>query len=85
MIHQRVIKENPNSVKVMLDMKSSTTMKEVQNLTCYLAVVGRFISSSTDMYLCLTLSLRRKEEKGSSNGMRRLSQNLKEYFGNFLG
>jgi len=47
MIDQRRIEANPDKVKTMLNMKSLTTVKEVQKLTSCIAVLGRLMPRST--------------------------------------
>lgn len=48
MIDQKGIVANPNKIKVMLKMKSPTTVKEVQNLAHCIATLGRFMPRPMD-------------------------------------
>ena len=48
MVSQRGIEANPEKVKVILDMNSPRSVKEVQRLT---AALNKFISKATDKCL----------------------------------
>jgi len=60
MIDQRGIEANPIKIKVVLNMKSLTTMKEVQKLTSYITTLKRFISRSADKCLPFFKVLKKK-------------------------
>ena len=51
MVSQRGIEANPKKIRVILEMTSPKTMKEVQTLTGRIAALNRFISKATDKYL----------------------------------
>ena len=48
MVSQQGIKENPNKVKAIIEVKSPKTMKEVQSLTGKVVALNRFVSRVTD-------------------------------------
>ncbi|XP_074327344.1 uncharacterized protein LOC141665262 [Apium graveolens] len=48
MVNHRGIKANPTKIRALLDMKSSTSVKQVQSLTRRIAALNRFISKSSD-------------------------------------
>ena len=48
MVSQRGIEANLDKVKVVIEIKSPKTMKEVQSLTRKIAALNRFISRATD-------------------------------------
>jgi len=48
MVTQRGIEADPTQVSAILNMKSPTSVKEVQSLTGRLAALNRFLSRSTD-------------------------------------
>lgn len=48
MIDQRGIEANPNKIKVVLNIKSPTTVKKVQKLTCCITALRRLMSRSAD-------------------------------------
>ena len=60
MINQRGIDANPDKVKAVLNMKSLTTVKEVQKLTGYRVTLGRFMSRSADKCLPFFEVLKKK-------------------------
>ena len=47
-VNSRGIEANPEKIKALIDMKSPTTIKEVQSLTERVAALSRFISKSTN-------------------------------------
>ncbi|XP_074347173.1 uncharacterized protein LOC141686005 [Apium graveolens] len=47
-VNYRGIKANPAKIKALLDMKSPTSVKQVQSLTGRIAVLNRFVSKSSD-------------------------------------
>ena len=50
-VSQRGIEANPKKVRVILDMTSLKTAKEVQKLTGRIAALNRFVSRATDKFL----------------------------------
>ena len=48
MVSQRGIEANPDKVKVIIEVKSPKTVKEVQSLTGKVAALNRFVSRATD-------------------------------------
>ena len=47
-VNMRGIEANPEKIRALLDMKSSTKIKEAQSLTCKVAALSRFISKFTN-------------------------------------
>ena len=47
-VNHRVIEENPDKIKAMLDMPSPSSIKEVQRLTGRIAALSRFVSRASD-------------------------------------
>ncbi|KAI5351707.1 hypothetical protein L3X38_004598 [Prunus dulcis] len=48
LVTQRGIKAHPRQIKAILEMKSPSTVKEIQSLTGRAAALNRFLSKSTD-------------------------------------
>ena len=48
LVDERGIEANPDKIRAILDMKSPTSVKEVQKLTRCVAALGRFMSKSAD-------------------------------------
>ncbi|XP_074376769.1 uncharacterized protein LOC141718283 [Apium graveolens] len=48
MVYHRGIEANPAKIKALLDMKSPTSVKQVQSLTGRIAALNRFVSKSSD-------------------------------------
>lgn len=48
MISSWGIEANPNKIQAVLDMKQPYNIKEVQQLTGYIAALGHFMSRSAD-------------------------------------
>ncbi|XP_074359604.1 uncharacterized protein LOC141699604 [Apium graveolens] len=48
MVNHRGIEANPTKIKALLDMKSPTSVKQVQSLTGRIAALNRFVSKSSD-------------------------------------
>ena len=47
-VNHRGIKANPEKIKVVLDMPSPSSIKEVQRLTGRIAALSRFVSRASD-------------------------------------
>ena len=47
-VNHRGIEENPDKIKVVLDMPSPSGIKEVQRLTGRIAALSRFVSRASD-------------------------------------
>ena len=47
-VNNRGIEANPNKIKVVLDMPSPSSIKEVQRLTGRIAALSRFVSKASD-------------------------------------
>ena len=59
MVSQRGIEENPEKVRVILEMSSPKTIKEVQFLTRRVAALNRFVSKAMDKCLPFFKTLKR--------------------------
>ena len=59
LITQRGIEENPDQISTILEMKSPTTVKEVQVLNGHLVAFNRFLSRSTDKYKPFFLAIKK--------------------------
>ena len=64
MIEKRGIEANPDKIQAMLRMKSRMTVKEVQRLTSFIVMLGRFMSRSVDKYLPFFKVLQKKAQFG---------------------
>ena len=80
MIDQRGIEANPNKIKVVLNMKSPTIVKEVQMLTSCIVMLRRFMLRSVDKCLPFFKVLK-KTCFGWDEEAEQASQSLKEYLG----
>ncbi|XP_074342063.1 uncharacterized protein LOC141679465 [Apium graveolens] len=49
MVNHRGIEASPTKIRALLDMKSPTSVKQVQSLAGRIAVLNRFVSKSSDM------------------------------------
>ncbi|XP_074376858.1 uncharacterized protein LOC141718374 [Apium graveolens] len=47
-VNHRGIEANPTKIRALVDMKSPTSVKQVQNLTGRIAALNRFVSKSSD-------------------------------------
>ena len=72
MITQRGIEANPDKCRAILDMKSLTCVKEVQQLNGRLAVLSRFLAGSAIRSLPFYATLRKG--KKTSSGQRNTSK-----------
>ncbi|XP_057521634.1 uncharacterized protein LOC130801774 [Amaranthus tricolor] len=50
LVDERGIEANPDKIRAIQNMRSPTSVKEVQKLTGCLAALGRFLSKSADKY-----------------------------------
>lgn len=50
MVNHCGIEVNPKKIKFLLDMKSRTSVKQVQSLIRMIVAVNRFVSKSSDKY-----------------------------------
>ena len=48
LVSRRGVKANPEKIRVVLDIRPPTTMKDVQKLAGRIASLGRFVPKSTD-------------------------------------
>ena len=59
MVSQKGIEENPEKVRVIVEMSSPKTIKEVQSLTGRVAALKRFVSKATNKCLPFFKTLKR--------------------------
>jgi len=81
MIDQRGIEANPDKIRAVLQMRSPTTIKEVQKLTGCVAALGRFMSRSADKCPPFFKVLKRITPFGWDEEADKAFQKLKEYLG----
>jgi len=81
MIDQRGIEANPDNIRAILQMRSPTTIRDVQKLIGCIAALGRFMSRSADKCLPFFKVLKRKTLFGWDEEAERAFQRLKEYLG----
>ena len=62
MVSQRGIKVNPEKVRVIMELRSPRTVREVQSLNSKIAAMNRFISKATDKCLPFFRTLRKSFE-----------------------
>ena len=48
LVHNRGIEANPKKIKAVLEIKSPTKVKEVQNLTGSIAALNQFVARAVD-------------------------------------
>ena len=77
MVSHRGIEENPEKIKVILDMKPPQNIKEVQSLTRRVAALNRFVSKATDK--CLPFFRVLKKAFEWTDECQRAFQDLKMY------
>ena len=78
LVEERGIEENPDKIRAILDMKSPTSVKEVQKLTGCVAALGRFMSKSADKCLPFFKTLKQRKFEWTSEAEESFNQ-LKEY------
>ena len=79
-VSQRGIEANPKKVRVILDMTSLKTVKEVQKLTGRIAALNRFVSKPTDK--CLPFFKTLKQAFSWTDECKAAFQELKRYLSN---
>ena len=62
MVSQRGIKVNPEKARVIMELRSPRTVREVQSLNSKIAAMNRFISKATDKCLPFFRTLRKSFE-----------------------
>ena len=62
MVSQRGIKVNPEKVRVIMELRSPRTVREVQSLNSKITAMNRFISKATDKCLPFFRTLRKSFE-----------------------
>ena len=81
MIDQRGIEANPDKIRAILQMRSPTTIKEVQKLTGCVAALRRFMCRSADKCLPFFKVLKRRTPFGWDEEAEKAFQKIKEYLG----
>ena len=79
-VSQRGIEANPKKVRVILDMTSLKTVKEVQKLTGRIAALNRFVSRATNK--CLPFFKTLKQAFAWTDECETTFQELKRYLNN---
>ncbi|CAL2248012.1 unnamed protein product [Prunus armeniaca] len=79
LVTQRDIEEHPNQTNVILNMKSSATTKEIQNLMGRAAALNRFLSRSTDKCKSFLNALMKGQRDKWDEKCEVAFQNLKTY------
>ncbi|XP_011102006.1 uncharacterized protein LOC105180037 [Sesamum indicum] len=79
MISERGIEANPEKIQAIMNLRSPTTIKEVQKLTGKITSLGRFISRSADRSLPFFKVLRKPKNFQWSEECEKALQELKEY------
>ncbi|KAL2236310.1 UNVERIFIED_CONTAM: Retrovirus-related Pol polyprotein from transposon [Sesamum indicum] len=79
MVSSRGIEANPEKIEAILQLKSPTSVKDVQKLTGKIASLNRFISKSADRNLHFFKVLRKAKEFKWTEESERAFQELKDY------
>ena len=79
MITQRGIEANPEKIRAIMEMKSPSTVREVQKLTGRLAALNRFLSKSAERSLPFFKTLRGGKRFEWTKECEEAFQNLKNY------
>ena len=80
MVSQKGIEANPKKVRVIFDMTSPKTVKEVQKLTGRIAALNRFVSKATDK--CFPFFKTLKQAFAWADECEKAFQDLKHYLSN---
>ncbi|CAL9022627.1 unnamed protein product, partial [Prunus brigantina] len=79
LVTQRGIKAHPCQIKAILEMKSPSTVKEIQSLTGRAAALNRFLSKSTDKCRPFFKALKKGQKDKWDEECEVAFQNLKTY------
>ncbi|XP_021808476.1 uncharacterized protein LOC110752181 [Prunus avium] len=79
LVTQRGIEAHPRQIKAILDMKSPSTVKEIQSLTGRAAALNRFLSRSTDKCRPFFKALKKGQKEKWDEECEEAFQNLKTY------
>ncbi|KAL2230582.1 UNVERIFIED_CONTAM: Retrovirus-related Pol polyprotein from transposon [Sesamum indicum] len=79
MISERGIEANPEKIQAIMDLRSPSSIKEMQKLTGKIASLGRFISRSADRSLPFFKALRKPKSFAWTQECEQALQELKEY------
>ncbi|KAL2235736.1 UNVERIFIED_CONTAM: hypothetical protein Sindi_1305800 [Sesamum indicum] len=79
MVSERGIEANPEKIQAMMNLRSPTTIKEVQKLTGKIASLNRFISRSADKSFPFFNVLRKTKNFKWTEECERALQDLKNY------
>ncbi|CAL9027380.1 unnamed protein product [Prunus brigantina] len=79
LVTQRGIEAHPRQIKAILEMKSPSTVKEIQSLTGRAAALNRFLSKSTDKCRPFFKALKKGQKDKWDEECEVAFQNLKTY------
>ncbi|CAL2258020.1 unnamed protein product [Prunus armeniaca] len=79
LVTQRGIEAHPHQIKAILEMKSPSTVKEIQSLTDRAAALNRFLSKSTDKCRPFFKALKKGQKDKWDEECEVAFQNLKTY------
>ncbi|CAL2226479.1 unnamed protein product [Prunus armeniaca] len=79
LVTQRGIEAHPRQIKTILEMKSPSTVKEIQSLTGRAAALNRFLSKSTDKCRPFFKALKKGQKDKWDDECEVAFQNLKTY------
>ena len=78
LVDERGIEANPDKIRAIQDMKSPTSVKEVQKLTGCVAALGRFLAKSADKCSSFFKTLKQSKFEWTSEAEESFNQ-LKEH------
>ena len=81
MVNQRGIEANPEKITALLNMKSPSTVKEVQQLTGRIAALNRLVSRATDKCAPFFKVLTGKKRFQWTEECEKAFTDLKQYLG----
>ena len=79
LVTQRGIEAHPKQIQAIIEMKSPTTLKEIQSLTGRAAALNRFLSRSTDRCKPFFKAIRRAQRNKWDEECEKAFQDLKSY------
>ncbi|KAM2576034.1 hypothetical protein TB2_007783 [Malus domestica] len=79
LVTQRGIEAHPKQIRVILKMKSPTTLKEIQSLIGRAATLNRFLSRSTDRFKLFFKVIKRAQRDKCDEECERSFQDLNKY------
>ena len=79
LVTQRGIEAHPKQIRAILEMKSPTTLKEIQSFTGRAAALNRFLSQSTDRCKPFFKAIKRAQRDKWDEECEKAFQDLKKY------